>query len=167
MALEFVRGIMRIKPTRLFPILIAGIALQAWAASAGSCSWSAKMEEDEGGSVMTASVCGGAQQDARLMLTCLGQPTLSYDLGSAGQQLEPGISASFDFSADGKTISKKLDLEEMYNYFVVQMKPSDPLLALLQGKGDVTISAAKYGKNSFPLTGSSKAIRKVLASCKD
>lgn len=158
---------MRNKPTKFLPMLIAGIALQVLPASAGSCSWSAKMEEDEGGSVMTASVCGGPKQDARLMLTCLGQPTLSYDLGPAGQQLEPGISASFDFSADGKTIGKKLDLEAMYNYFVVQMKPSDPLLALLQGKGDVTVGSAKYGKNSFPLTGSSKAIRKVLASCND
>ena len=70
--------------------LVACIALQVMPATAGSCSWSAKMEEDEGGSVMTASVCGGAKQDAHLMLSCLGQPTLSYDLGTAGQQLEPG-----------------------------------------------------------------------------
>jgi len=54
----------------------------------------------------------------------------------------------------------------MYNDFVVQLTPSDPLLTLLQQTGDVTVSSAKYGKNSFPLTGSSKAIRKVLSSCK-
>jgi hypothetical protein len=54
----------------------------------------------------------------------------------------------------------------MYNYFVVQLMPSDPLLALLREKGDVTVSSAKCGRNSFPLTGSSKAMRKVLASCK-
>jgi hypothetical protein len=154
------------KTTRLLPMLIAGFALQAFPAIAESCSWSARMEEDEGGSVLTASVCGGDTQDARLMLTCLGKPTLSYDLGASGQQLEPGISASFDFSADGQTATKKLDLEAMYNYFVVQLTPSDPLLALLQGKGDLTVSSAKYGQNSFPLVGSSKAIRKVLASCK-
>lgn len=158
---------MHIKSTKLLPLLAAGIALQILPAHAGSCSWSAKMEEDEGGSVMTASVCGGSKQDARLMLTCLGQPTLSYDLGPAAQQAAPGSSASFDFSADGKTETRTLDLEEMYGTFVVQLKPSDPLLALLQAKGDVTVSSAKYGKNSFPLTGSSKAIRKVLASCKD
>src|SRR3954465_853010 len=124
---------MRYKP--LLPMLIVGIALQVLPATAGSCSWSAAMEEDEGGSVLTASVCGGARQDTHLMLTCLGQPTLSYDLGAAGQQLEPGISDSFEFSADGKTASKNLDLEAMYNYFVVQLAPSDPLLAMLQGKG--------------------------------
>ena len=157
---------MRTRPTKLLPMLIAGIAFQIFPATAGTCSWSAKMEEDEGGSVLTASVCGGPKQDANLMLTCLGQPSLSYDLGPSGQQLEPGISASFDFSADGKTVTKKLDLEEMYNFFVVQLTPADPLLALLQGKGDVTVSSAKYGQNSFPLTGSSKAIKKVLASCK-
>jgi hypothetical protein len=157
---------MHYKSTLLLPMLMTGVLLQLLPAAAGSCSWSAKMEEDEGGSVLTASVCGGAKQDANLMLTCLGQPTLSYDLGPAGQQLEPGISASFDFSAGGKTVTKKLDLEAMYNYFVVQLTPSDPLLALLQEKGDVTVSSAKYGQTSFPLTGSSKAIRKVLASCK-
>jgi hypothetical protein len=157
---------MRNKPTKLLLMLVAAAALQILPATAGSCSWSARMEEDEGGSVLTASVCGGAKQDAHLMLTCSGQPMLSYDLGAAAQQLEPGISASFNFLAGGKTASKKLDLEAMYNYFVVQLKPSDPLLALLQEKGDVTVSSAKYGQNSFPLTGSSKAIRKVLASCK-
>jgi hypothetical protein len=159
-------GTMRNKPTKLLPMLIVGIALQVLPAAAGSCSWSAKMEEDEGGSVLTASVCGGAKQDSHLMLTCVGQPTLSYDLGATGEELEPGISASFDFSAGGETATKKLDLEAMYNYFVARLKPSDPLLALLQGKGDVTVSSSKYGQNSFPLTGSSKAIRKVLASCK-
>ena len=157
---------MRDKLTIFVPMLIAGIALQALPAAAGSCSWSAKMEEDEGGSVLTASVCGGAKGDAHLMLVCLGQPTLSYDLGPAGPQPEPGASGSFDFSAGGKTVTKKLQLEEMYGYFVIQMQPSDPLLQLLQGNGDLTVSSAKYGKNSFPLAGSSKAIKKVLASCK-
>jgi hypothetical protein len=149
----------------LLPMLVACIALQAIPARAGSCTWSARMEQDEGGSVMTASVCGGAGQDAHLMLSCLGQPTLSYDLGAAGQKLEPGISASFDFNAGGKTMTRKFDLEAMYNYFVVQLTPSDPLLALLKEKGDVTVNSAKYGQNSFPLKGSSKASAKVMASC--
>src|SRR5256885_9055088 len=126
---------MRDMRTRLLPVLIAGIAFQALPAAAASCSWSAKMEEDEGGSVLTASVCGGAKGDAHLMLVCLGQPMLSYDLGPAGPQPEPGTSDTIDFSAAGKTVTKKLQLEEMYGYFVVQMKPSDLLLQLLQGNG--------------------------------
>jgi hypothetical protein len=156
---------MRNKPTKLLAMMVACIALQILPAAAGSCSWSAKMEEDEGGPVLTASVCGGPKQDAHLMLVCLEQPFLSYDLGPSGPELEPGISASFDFNAGGKTVTKELDLEAMYNYFVVHLTPTDPLLALLMGKGDVTVSSAKYGQNSFPLTGSSKAIGKVLASC--
>ena len=156
---------MRNRPTKLLPMMVAYIALQVSPAAAGSCSWSAKMEEDEGGPMLTASVCGGAKQDARLMLICLEQPFLSYDLGPTGPELEPGISASFDFNAGGKTVTRELDLEAMYNYFVVHLTPTDPLLALLMGKGDVTVTAAKYGQNSFPLTGSSKAIGKVLASC--
>ncbi|ESY63829.1 hypothetical protein X742_27785 [Mesorhizobium sp. LNHC232B00] len=123
------------------------------------------MEEDEGGSVLTASVCGGPKGDAYLMLTCFEKPVLSYDLGTAGQQLEPGVSGSFEFKADGRTVTKTLQLEEMYNYFVVDMEKTDPLLDLLRGKGDVSVSAAKYGAISFPLKGSSGAIGKVLAQC--
>ncbi|WJI41495.1 MULTISPECIES: hypothetical protein [Mesorhizobium] len=151
-------------------LVIAGAlaALQAaqpaFAASCGG-GWSAKMEEDEGGSVLTASVCGGPKGDAYLMLTCFEKPVLSYDLGTAGQQLEPGVSGSFEFKADGRTVTKTLQLEEMYNYFVVDMEKTDPLLDLLRGKGDVSVSAAKYGAISFPLKGSSGAIGKVLAQC--
>ncbi|RWC86646.1 MAG: hypothetical protein E5W65_03105 [Mesorhizobium sp.] len=123
------------------------------------------MEEDEGGSVLTASVCGGPKGDAHLMLACFDNPMLSYDLGASGQQLEPGISGSFDFKADGKTVTKTLQLEAMYNYFVVDLAKADPLLDLLRSKGDVSVSAAKYGDISFPLKGSSAAIGKVLAQC--
>lgn len=132
---------------------------------AASCGWSAKMEEDEGGSVLTASVCGGPKGDAHLMLACFDNPVLSYDLGDSGQQLEPGISGSFDFKADGKTVTKTLQLEAMYNYFVVDLAKADPLLDLLRSKGDVSVSAEKYGDISFPLKGSSAAIGKVLAQC--
>jgi len=142
-------------------------ALQAaQPAFAASCSgWSAKMEEDEGGSVLTASVCGGPKGDAYLMLACFDKPVLSYDLGTSGQQPEPGISVAFDFKADGKTVTRTLQLEEMYNYFVADLAKADPLLELLRGKGDVTVSSAKYGSSSFPLKGSKGAIGKVLAQC--
>lgn len=150
-------------------LIVAGMvaALQAvQPALAASCGgWSAEMEEDEGGSVLTASVCGGPKGDAHLMLACFDTPVLSYDLGAIGQQLEPGISGSFDFKADGKTVTKTLQLEAMYNYFVVNLAKADPLLDLLRGKGDVLVSAAKYGQTSFPLKGSSAAIGKVLAQC--
>ena len=148
----------------LATLILALLAAQQ--AEAASCGWNAKMEEDEGGSVMTASVCGGPKGDAHLMLTCFDKPMLSYDLGAAGEQLEPGISSSFTFKAGDKSLTKKLDLEAMYNYFTAELSgPSDPLLALLRGKGDLTVSADKYGAVSFPLTGSSGAIGKVLAQC--
>ncbi|TIT74624.1 MAG: hypothetical protein E5W57_25200, partial [Mesorhizobium sp.] len=70
------------------------------------------------------------------------------------------------FKAGGKSVTRKLDLEAMYNYFTAELSgPADPLLALLRGKGEVTIGVAKYGAASFPLTGSSAAIGKVLAAC--
>ena len=135
-------------------------------ADAASCAWSAKMEEDEGGSVMTASVCGGPKGDAHLILACFGKPVLSYDLGAAGGQLEPGISGSFTFKAGDKSLTKNLQLEAMYNYFTAELSgPADPLLSLLRGKGELTVSADKYGAASFPLKGSGAAIGKVLAAC--
>ncbi|MGT2468475.1 hypothetical protein ACVOMV_32515 [Mesorhizobium atlanticum] len=92
------------------------------------------------------------------------QPVLSYDLGAAGAQLEPGISGSFTFKAGDKRLTKKLELEAMYNYFAAELSgPADPLLSLLRGKGDVTVSADKYGAATFPLKGSGAAIGKVLA----
>jgi len=156
--------------SKLAKLIMAGSMgaslLTALPAHAASCGWSAKMEEDEGGSVLTASVCGGPKADAHLMLVCFEKPVLSYDLGAAGQQLEPGNSASFTFKAADKSITKTLQLEEMYNYFTLELSgPTDPLLALLRGKGDVTVTADKYGENSFPLTKSSAAIGKVLAQC--
>ena len=144
-------------------VAVLQAAQPAFAASCGG--WSAKMEEDEGGSVLTASVCGGPKGDAYLMLTCFDTPVLSYDLGATGQQLEPGISGSFEFKADGKTATKTLQLEAMYNYFVVNLAKADPLLDLLRGKGDVSVSSAKYGEISVPLKRSSAAIGKVLAQC--
>ena len=147
-------------------IVAVAAALQAvQPAFAAPCGWTAKMEEDEGGSVLTASVCGGPKADANLMLACFGKPILSYDLGASGQELEPGVSGSFVFKADGKAVTKKLDLEAMYNYFTVQLESADPLLALLRAKGEVTVTSDKYGENSFPLAGSSAAIGKVLAQC--
>jgi hypothetical protein len=144
-------------------VAVLQAAQPAFAASCGG--WSAKMEEDEGGKVLTASVCGGPKGDAYLMLSCFDTPVLSYDLGATGQQPEPGVSGAFDFKADGKTVTKTLQLEEMYNYFVVNLAKADPLLDLLRGKGEVSVSAAKYGQTSFPLKGSSAAIGKVLAQC--
>ncbi|MEW6633110.1 MAG: hypothetical protein AB1440_19750 [Pseudomonadota bacterium] len=142
------------------------LALATLPAHAGSCSWSAAMEEDEGGSVMTASVCGGAKSDAHLMLTCFAKPVLSYDLGPSGPQLDPGISADFTFKAGGKSVTRTLQLEAMYNYFTIELAgPKDPLLALMRGKGEVTVSADKYGEAAFPLKGSGPAIGKVLAEC--
>ena len=148
-------------------IVAVAAALQAMQpAFAAPCNWSAKMEEDEGGSVLTASVCGGPKADAHLMLVCFEKPVLSYDLGPAGQQLEEGISASFTFKGGDKSVTKTLQLEAMYNYFTLELSgATDPLLALLRGKGDVTVTADKYGENSFPLTGSSGAIGKVMAQC--
>ncbi|MDX8534439.1 hypothetical protein RFM41_25265 [Mesorhizobium sp. VK25A] len=147
-------------------ISVIAALLTTLSAHAASCTWSAKMEEDEGGSVMTASVCGGPKGDAHLMLACFGKPVLSYDLGTAGGQLEPGISANFAFKAGGKSLTKKLELEAMYNYFTTELSgPADPLLALLRGKGEVAVSADKYGEMSFPLKGSGAAIGKVLAEC--
>jgi hypothetical protein len=151
-------------------LMMAGSIMAALQAAqpvfAAPCSWTAKMEEDEGGSVLTASVCGGPKADANLMLACFDKPVLSYDLGTAGAQLEPGISGSFTFKAGDKSVTKTLQLEAMYNYFTLELSgASDPLLALLRAKGDVTVAADKYGENSFPLTGSSAAIGKVLAQC--
>jgi hypothetical protein len=154
--------------------LAAGMALAtsvaiAPAAAASCKTWDASMTDDEGGPVMTADVCTADTVGApALELQCSGNPSLRYDLGDkAGADLEPGISAQFSFTAGTTSVTRKLDLEAMDNMFVIDFKPADSLLTLLQSGHEVSIAdiSGKYGTNSFSLSGSRAAIAKVLASC--
>jgi hypothetical protein len=147
----------------------APMSFVAPAAAAHSCkTWDARMTEDEGGSVMTATVCtDGTYASPGLILQCHGHPFLRYDLGEKAGNLEPGISAQFSFSTGDASITKSLDLEAMDNMFALELKSSDPLLALLQHGAAMTVTdvGGKFPANNFSLTGSKAAIGKVLAAC--
>ena len=152
-------------------IALTGLAAVATPAAAASCkTWSASMTEDEGGPAMTAIVCTDDTQGApALVLQCGAPLDLRYDIGEkAGSSLEPGLSASFVFTAGTASITRKLDLEAMDNMFTTELKPADPLLALLQSGHAVSVAdtGGKYGSNSFSLSGSRAAIAKVQGSCK-
>ena len=138
----------------------------ARAATPAACSWQAEMLEDEGGSVLTASVCQSKHDGApQLMLQCLGGAHLSYDLGQKGEDVAPDAKAVFTFRVGDTAIDRKLTLEEMYNYFTLDLPRADPLLALLTSGREVSVESATYGKNTFSLEGAKAAIGKVLAKC--
>ena len=53
--------------------------------------------------------------------------------------------------------------------FAAYVKPSDPMVAFLQTGADVLISesSGNYPAQTFTLTGSSKAIGRLLKDCKE
>jgi hypothetical protein len=57
--------------------------------------------------------------------------------------------------------------EDMDGAFVAYFPQADPLIALLENGSDVFVSesSGNYAAQSFSLTGSTKAIAKVLKAC--
>jgi hypothetical protein len=145
-----------------------GLSAAPAAAAPPACGvWTAGMEEDEGGPVLTASVCSdGSTGSPQLLLQCFGGALLSYDLGSTAGNIEPGAKAKFTFDIDGKSIAREMTLEAMYNYYTLDLKPDDPLLAALSDGLQLRVESADYGANAFSLRGAKAAIGKVLAGCK-
>ena len=103
------------------------------------------------------------------MLTCIsGAPfDLTYDLGDTDLELDPGTTATFTLAAGGKSATQEFQLQAMDNTFIAELKKGSPVLPLLHAKGNVVVSAAKYGSNSFTLAGSGAAIAKLMAHCGD
>ncbi|MDR3475786.1 MAG: hypothetical protein P4M09_29425 [Devosia sp.] len=151
----------------LLPAPLAAPIALATPAVAATCTWHAAELEDEGGPVLTASVClTDATGAPQLLLQCLGGPHLSYDLGSGAANIEPDTKADFTFRVGGKSIVRQMTLEAMYNYFTLDLEAkNDPLLILLGSGFEVRVESGDYGTRVFPLRGAKAAIGKVLAQC--
>ena len=158
-------------------VTLAALAGTPLAASPGAAAppacggWTAGMQEDEGGPVLTATVCaGGAEPSPTLSLQCAGSAYLRYDLGTyAGPEPALDSSARFDFTVGTTKLAQKLDYQAMDGSFAADLAPSAPLLALLRRGAtlEVTDSAGKYPTRRFSLMGSGAAIGEVLAHCGD
>lgn len=135
-----------------------------------ACSvWSAQMQEDEGGEVFTAEVCAKDRPDAYLVMTCFGGTIyLRYDLAAGAERLpNSGETAGVDFTIGVSTQRLPMQYEEMDGMFAAEVPAAGPLVALMASGEELRIAdgAGLYPEHTFRLTGSSSALKELLARC--
>lgn len=141
------------------------------AAAQEACStWTAAMQEDEGGSVFTASACATDQPEAYLLLTCSrGEVFIRYDL-AAGAERSPDLDevTDVDFTVGVSTQRLSMSYQDMDGLFAGAVPINGPLLALMKaGEGLSIVDAeGRYPVHSFGLVGSSTALAKLAAQCR-
>jgi hypothetical protein len=132
--------------------------------------WTSGMEEDEGGSVMVASVTadpdGGVTPELRVM--CAGDQGVNLRYLTAKDTVEPGSEADFVFENEIAQIKKHMVYEDMDGAFAAYFKKTDPMIQELENGDEVFISesSGNYPAQTFQLSGSTKAIGAVLKTCK-
>lgn len=151
-------------------LLCLALMMATGPAFAASDAWMAQMEDDEGGSVMVASVTAAAVGDVtpELFLMCAGSEGLNLRYISSADTVAEGTEADFSFENENSKLTKHMKLEEMDGAFAAYFQPSDPMVAFLQTGDEVFISesSGNYPAQTFTLSGSSKAIGKLLKTCK-
>jgi hypothetical protein len=148
---------------------ILAVFLFVGIAQAATDAWIAEMEEDEGGSIMVASIDGAPVGDItpRLRLMCAGDEGVNLRYETAKGMTEPGTEADFRFENESTQVDKHMQFEDMDGAFAAYFPPSDPMIELLKGGKDVIVSATNgdYPAQTFALKGSTKAINTLLKSC--
>lgn len=151
-------------------LLCLALMLLPGAAFAADGSWTAQMEDDEGGPVMVASVTAAAQGKITpmLRLMCAGAEGLMLRYEMASEEGQPGSEADFLFENESTQVGKHMAYEDMDGAFAAYFPPADPIVALLETGEEVFISetTGNYPAQTFPLKGSTKAIGALLKTCK-
>lgn len=133
-------------------------------------SWTAQMEDDEGGPAMVASI--GAAPDhgvtPMLRVMCAGEDGVMLRYETTADTVEPGSEGDFTFENESTQVKMHMQYEEMDGAFAAYFPPADPMIALLRTGDEVFVSdsSGNYPAQTFQLKGSSKAIDAVLKSCK-
>ena len=151
-------------------LCLAVVVAFSGAAVAADGGWTAQMQEDEGGSVMVASVTAQADGDVTpaLELMCAGSEGVNLRYLSSADTVSPGTEADFSFENENSKLTMHMQYEDMDGAFAAYFPPSDPMIALLETGDEVFISesSGNYPAQTFTLTGSSKAIGKLLTTCR-
>ncbi|MEO6633978.1 MAG: hypothetical protein ABIN41_00040 [Devosia sp.] len=161
---------MKLQP---FAALAAVLFFAISPAQAASDVWTAAMQEDEGGEVMTAWVDGvateGAEFPPSLRMICFDQVNLRYDMGDLpdDQYPVPGDEHDFTLRSGQTEVTLHMLYEDMDGAFAAYFGKTDPALDLLRAGDNVEITAAadKYPPLSFTLNGAAVAIDALLAAC--
>lgn len=141
-------------------------------ALAGECDqWSAAMQEDEGGPVMTAAICAPKSASQPLLVTC-GDDALAFRwLPDMPDTFPPGgnmeYKARLTLNIDGKAVSLEAGYEAMDGAMAFYPRRNDPLIALLKHGNSLEISDPKkvLPTVTFTLKKARQALEKVEKSC--
>jgi hypothetical protein len=154
-------------------ILVLSSLLMPLSAFADECDhWTADMQEDEGGPIMTAHACSPTGNAAHeFYVTCgEGQFSLRW-IPVAPKDYPPKGDESFKtklvFKSDGKQIEKEAGYEAMDGAMATYWKSGDPFTDLLKSGANFSIEdkAKHLPSVTVTLKGSTKALEKVEKSC--
>ena len=143
-------------------------------ASAGDCGrWSAEMQEDEGGPVMTAYVCkpaGKASHELRLSCGTDGQLSLRFlpaPTSDDNSSDEPDYSSDFKLTVGKEVFTRKAHYEAMDGAMVLDFAIDAPLTHRMRFGSELTLADAggKITGATFSLAGSGAALDKLIATC--
>eukprot|EP01037_Dinobryon_pediforme_P028565 gene28565-31897_t len=158
---------------KFLPLAFCLAAIVWQPAHAESCgTWTAAIQEDEGGPRMTASVCvGTGEQPLALSVTCFGD-TLDMEYAPAAvKDFPPGGNEEFKakliLAAGSRTIEKTSQYQAMNGVMELRWKRSDPLTQLLKSEGTLTVTdATKHlPPATFPLKAAKAAIERLEKTC--
>jgi hypothetical protein len=142
-------------------------------ALAGECDrWSASMEEDEGGSVMTARICAGTGNPNHEFFVRCGAPgeLMIRFIPLAPDDYPPGggdFQTDLKFSFGQDVIVKSAHYEDMDAAMVTDFSVSEPFANMLGSRAEMTLADvnAKVPGATFSLKGSKAALDKLMATC--
>jgi hypothetical protein len=127
-------------------------------------AWTAEMLEDEGGEILTASVC--ASEGVWLMLACFdGNIWLRYDL-AAGSPV-PDTMTTVTFTSATGEVTLDMLYQEMDGMFSADVPAESPLVTMMRTGDDLTIFDENhaYAERMLPLAGANAALDTLLAGC--
>jgi hypothetical protein len=141
-------------------------------AAAGECDqWTAKMEEDEGGSVMMAHICAPAGNAAHELYVQCGAPgelSLRFiPVAPKGYPPAENYTTELEFSMDQEMFTRPAQYEDMDGAMATDAKIDSPFVTTLQTQKEVMLSDTKHKvpEATFTLKGSKAALSKVISTC--
>jgi hypothetical protein len=141
-------------------------------ALAGECDhWTAKMEEDEGGSVMMAHICAPAGKASHELYVQCGAPgELSFrytPVAPKGYPPTDNYETKLEFSMDQEMFTYPARFEEMDGAIAAYVKIDTPFISVLQTQKEVMLADTNNNAigATFTLKGSKAALAKVIADC--
>jgi hypothetical protein len=141
-------------------------------AIAAQCDhWTAKMEEDEGGSVMMANICAPVGDAVHELFVRCGAPgelmVRFIPVAPAGYPPSQNYQTEIEFSLDQEMFTRPARYEEMDGALAMDTKIDAPFVSVLQIQKEVMVSDTngKVPGATFTLKGSKAALAKVISSC--